>query len=212
MSAKIISIMQDDLEKFVNNNRAAFDAKAPSFALWENIEKELNQKKEEKVVPLSVIKSERNHFRMRIMRYGSIAAVGLLLLTVGGVIGSQWFGSNNNGSVAGAEISLSDVSDEYAETEAFYAQKVNSSIKELKKRNYDNSILEDIEELDAAFQELKKELGQSNAFSNEEIIQAMIENYQMKIEILERVLERLPNENDGNKAIKKGKSNEKANI
>lgn len=212
MSAKIISIMQDDLEKFVNNNRAAFDAKAPSFALWESIEKELNQKKEEKVVPLSVIKSERNHFRMRIMRYGSIAAVGLLLLTVGGVIGSQWFGSNNNGSVAGAEISLSDVSDEYAETEAFYAQKVNSSIKELKKRNYDNSILEDIEELDAAFQELKKELGQSNAFSNEEIIQAMIENYQMKIEILERVLERLPNENDGNKAIKKGKSNEKANI
>ena len=212
MSAKIISIMQDDLEKFVNNNRAAFDAKAPSFALWENIEKELNQKKEEKVVPLSVIKSERNHFRMRIMRYGSIAAVGLLLLTVGGVIGSQWFGSNNNGSVASAEISLSDVSDEYAETEAFYAQKVNSSIKELKKRNYDNSILEDIEELDAAFQELKKELGQSNAFSNEEIIQAMIENYQMKIEILERVLERLPNENDGNKAIKKGKSNEKANI
>ena len=212
MSAKIISIMQDDLEKFVNNNRAAFDAKAPSFALCENIEKELNQKKEEKVVPLSVIKSERNHFRMRIMRYGSIAAVGLLLLTVGGVIGSQWFGSNNNGSVAGAEISLSDVSDEYAETEAFYAQKVNSSIKELKKRNYDNSILEDIEELDAAFQELKKELGQSNAFSNEEIIQAMIENYQMKIEILERVLERLPNENDGNKAIKKGKSNEKANI
>ena len=99
-----------------------------------------------------------------------------------------------------------------AEAEAFYAQKVNASILELKKRSSDNSILEDIEELDAAFQELKKELGQSNAFSNEEIVQAMIENYQMKIEILERVLERLPNGNDGNKAIKKEKSNEKANI
>jgi hypothetical protein len=212
MAAKIISIMQDDLEKFVNNNREAFDAKAPSFDLWENIEKELNQKKEEKVLPFSVVKSERSSFRRQIMRYGSIAAVGLLLLTVGGVIGSQWFGANNTGSVADTEISLSDVSDEYAETEAFYAQKVNASISELKKRSSDNSILEDIEELDAAFQELKKELGQSNAFSNEEIVQAMIENYQMKIEILERVLERLPNENNSGKATKKEKSNEKANI
>ena len=212
MSAKIISIMQDDFEKFVKNNREAFDAKAPSFDLWENIEKELNQKKEEKVVTMSVVKPERSNFRRQIMRYGSIAAIGLLLLTVGGVIGSQWFGSNHRNSVADAEISLSDVSDEYAEAEAFYAQKVNASILELKKRSSDNSILEDIEELDAAFQELKKELGQSNAFSNEEIVQAMIENYQMKIEILERVLERLPNGNDGNKAIKKEKSNEKANI
>ena len=33
--------------------------------------------------------------------------------------------------------------------------------------------------------------------TKEEIVQAMIENYQMKIEILERVLERLPDENTG---------------
>ena len=211
MAAKIISIMQDGLEKFVKNNREAFDAKAPSFDLWENIEKELNEQKEDKIVPMFAVKPAQNTFRRRIMRYGSIAAVGLLLLTVGGIIGSQWF-SNSDSSMADVEISLSDVSDEYAETEAFYAQKVNASIKELKKRNYDKSILEDIEELDEAFQELKKELGQSNAFSNEEIVHAMIENYQMKIEILERVLERLPLEGDGNKAIKKEKSNEKANI
>lgn len=209
--AKIISIMQDGFEKFVKNNRAAFDTKVPSFDLWENIEKELNEQKEEKIVPMFVVKSEKNTFRRRIMRYGSIAAVGLLLLTVGGVIGSQWFSGGDN-SVANVEVSLSDVSDEYAETEAYYAQKVKSNINELKKRNYDESILDDIEELDEAFQELKKELGQSNAFSNEEIVQAMIENYQMKIEILERVLERLPVESDGDKATKKERSNEKANI
>lgn len=218
MAAKIISIMQDGLEKFVKNNREAFDAKVPSFDLWENIEKGLNEQKEEKIIPpapksrrMSVVKSSNNTFRRRMMRYGSIAAVGLLLLTIGGVIGSLWSGNSGN-AMANMEVSLSDVSDEYAETEAFYAQKVSANIQELKKRNYDEGILDDIQELDEAFQELKRELGQSNAFSNEEIVQAMIENYQMKIEILERVLERLPTKIDGNKAIKKEKSNEKANI
>jgi hypothetical protein len=208
--AKIISIMQDGLEKFVNKNRAAFDFNAPSFDLWENIEKELTNQNEEKIARMLAISSPKNSFRKQMIRYGSIAAVGLLLFTIGAVVGNQW--TNRDASTADVQVSLSDVSDEYAEAEAYYTQKVNASILELKKYKYENDsgVLKDIEELDAAFQELKTELGQSNAFSKEEIVQAMIENYQMKIEILERVLERLPDENTGKS--KKENSNEKANL
>lgn len=215
--AKIISIMQDGLEKFVNNNRKAFDVHSPNPNLWAGIEAQLEQQSEEKVLPLFAVKSEQSpqigkrvSIRQRYLRYASIAAVGLLLLTVGGVIGSQF--SQSSGEEAPL-INLSDISDEYAETEAYYASQVNESIEKLKKLDYDKTILEDIEELDAAFQELKSELGQSNVFSDEEIIKAMVENYQTKIEILERVLERLSDEKEGNdRIINKKRSNEKINM
>ena len=186
--AKIIYIMQDDFEKFVRDNREDFDMKTPSFKIWENIDKELNGEQKE-FSPLKIVKSERHlTLRKRVLRYASVAAVGLLLLTVGGMIGSYF---TANGGQEVAEVSFGEISEEYAEVEQFYAQQVNYQIEELKKHDYDKNILEDITELDIAFKELKQELGNSEVMSDEEIIHAMIENYQMKIAILERVLERI---------------------
>ncbi len=178
--------MKDNFEQFVKNNREDFDMAEPKMEIWENIEQQLNA--QHNVVPLRAIKSEKKTIRMRVLRYASAAAIGLLLLTVGGVIGSYW--TNNGNPMANNEMSLSDVSDEYAEVERFYAQQVNMKIEELKQNQYDETILKDIAELDAAFKELKRELGNGPDMTDEEIIHAMIENYQMKIEILERVLER----------------------
>ena len=214
--AKIISIMQDGLEKFVNDNRKAFDIHQPNPNLWANIEAQLGEiEPTDKIVPLFAVESSLQQttkvrsIRSRYLRYASVAAVGLLLLAIGGVIGSQF--SNGFSHSNSPAIELSDISDEYAETEAYYASQVNSNIEKLKKLNYDESILDDIEELDEAFQELKRELGASSAFSDEEIIKAMIENYQMKIEILERVLERLSGDIEGDE-INKLRSNEKINM
>lgn len=209
--AKIISIMQDDFEKFVRKNRADFDFKEPNIDLWGNIEEQLNRKEQQKKSPLSAIVADKSTgIRRKILRYASVAAVGLLLLTVGGVIGSQWSGGNYTAQPV-AEISLGEVSDEYAELEHYYSQQVNMNIEKLKKYDFDDNILEDVAELDAAFQELKRELGNAQMMSDEEIIHAMIENYQMKISILERVLERIPNkekkENEENTAPKKEQLN-----
>ena len=180
--------MQDEFEKFVKDNKENFDTEVPSFQLWNNIEPQLNEQDKTQQSPLKIVSSARRTIRMKMVRYASIAAVGLLLLTVGGVIGSYW---TVGGEPQVAGISLGEVSDEYAEVEQHYAQQVNLNIEKLKKLNYDEAILKDIEELDIAFQELKQELGHSNEISNEEIIHAMIENYQMKIDILERVLNRM---------------------
>lgn len=200
--AKIISIMQDDFEKFVRKNREEFDFKEPNIDLWANIEQQLNEKGEEKKSPLRAIVSDKStSIRRKMLRYASVAAVGLLLLTVGGVIGSQWSGGNYSNEPV-AEISLGEVSDEYAELENYYSQQVSMNIEKLKKYNFDENILEDIAELDVAFQELKRELGDTQVMSDEEIIHAMIENYQMKINILERVLERIPSKENNEKEEK----------
>ena len=45
--------------------------------------------------------------------------------------------------------------------------------------------------MDEAFNELKEDLGESQNLTDEEIIHAMIENYQTKIDLLGKVLMRL---------------------
>lgn len=193
--AKIISIMQDGLEKFVHQNRTAFDKAVPSPNIWANLEKQLEQSEQiaptlNKNMPLSILKPSKTNKRKQLWRYASVAAVGLLLLSIGGAVGSYWA---SNGAISTQnEIALGDISEEYAEVEAFYTRQISNSMKELKKYNYDKTLLDDLEELDAAFHDLKREMGHSTVLTDQEIIQAMVENYQMKIEILERVLERLP--------------------
>jgi vacuolar-type H+-ATPase subunit I/STV1 len=181
------------LEKFVQENRAAFDDKFPSAMLWENISDKLNEieteKPEIKVISL----------RSRVYRYVSIAAIGLVLLTVGGLIGSYLTQQQQ-----GDNLTFGAINEEYEELENFYSQKVNTKVNELKKYRFDENIIEDIDELDIAFVELKKELKKQNTdIDNEEIIDEMIANYQTKIEILERVLNRLERKQTEQEKIKK---------
>lgn len=190
------------LENFVQENRQEFDTKMPKEFLWEGIEARLNdlQPKQELAVPQTKVV----HLRQRIYRYAKIAAVGLILLTVGGFIGSYWTVQQQE------SVTLGSISEEYEELESFYSQKVNDQISELKNYSYDKSIVKDIEELDVAFKELEEELNVKGVDANNElIVNEMIDNYQAKIEILERVLNRL----ERNKTqTEKNATNEKVSL
>lgn len=81
---------------------------------------------------------------------------------------------------------------EMAETETFFVNAINQELKEVEKyRNIETeSIIEDaldqIEELEDRFQNLKKEL---KTIGNErQIIKGMIDNYQQRLQILEHLL------------------------
>ena len=172
----------DGLEKFVKQNRLFLDTEEPSPLVWEGIAEQLDGGKKDTIVNI-----QKGGFRVRLYRGIRIAAAVLLLMTIGGVIGLYLFGGTNQ---ANSQM-ISKMNPEYQELETFYTKKINLHITELKTYNYDKSILEDIAELDAAFIELKKELIKTEVVDDEEIIHAMIENYQTKIDILERVLNRL---------------------
>jgi len=154
-----------NLEQFIQQNRASFDSETPPAFVWENVEKNLPRK------------------RIRMYRVLRMAAAVLLILGLGIVIGRF------AGQPAKTELALSDISNEYAELENFYTQKINQKISLLKDREQDEKALVDIKELEQEFETLKRELNATNA-KDEQIIQAMIENYRTKIDILERVLNR----------------------
>jgi hypothetical protein len=171
----------DKLEKFVRENRAEFDTKVPKDFVWESIEARLHQQAEPKGTAKVVT------LRSRIYQYAKIAAIGLVLLTVGGFLGSYWTAQNQ-----AEQLSFGTINEEYQELETFYAEQVSNQMTQLKKYRIDRSLMDDIEELDASFLELEKELNaDGNGVKSEVVVNAMIENYQSKIAILERVLNRL---------------------
>jgi len=153
------------IKQFIQNNRPAFDSEVPPAFVWENVEKNLPRK------------------RIHMYRVLRMAAAVLLILGMGIVIGR--FAAQPSKT----ELALSDISNEYAELENFYTQKINQKISLLKNQQLDERALSDIKELEQEFETLKRDLNASNA-QDEQIIQAMIENYRTKIDLLERVLSR----------------------
>jgi len=154
------------IKQFIEENRAAFDTEEPPQMVWENVEKTLPRK------------------RIHLSRIVRMAAAVALILGLGIVIGRYVTPQSETG------LALSDISQEYAELEGFYTQQINQKIDLLEAQKPNDKALIDIQELEKEFDILKKDLDRTNA-SDEQIIHAMIENYRTKIDILERVLNRI---------------------
>ncbi len=152
------------IKQFIQKNRTSFDSEVPPALVWENVEKNLPRK------------------QVHIYRRLRMAAAVLLILGLGIAIGRFEQPSET-------ELALSDISNEYAELENFYTEKINQKISLLKNQQSDEQALADIKDLEQEFEVLKRELNATDA-QDEQIIQAMIENYRTKIDILERVLKR----------------------
>lgn len=85
------------------------------------------------------------------------------------------------------------VNNELAEMEQYYASEINQKVSLVKNQLKDESILQDLAAMDQAFAELKADL--KDNVDNEEVIAAMMENYQLKLRILEEILTELEKEN-----------------
>lgn len=79
-----------------------------------------------------------------------------------------------------------------SEIEFYYESEINQKITLVKSRLDDPHILEDFAAMDQAFAELKADLEEN--VDNEEVIMAMMENYQLKLRILEEIITELEKE------------------
>lgn len=113
----------DKLEKFIGENRQAFDSKMPKAFVWEGIEAKLNEQAKPKQIEMKVIS-----LRSRIYSYAKVAAIGLVLLTIGGFLGSYWTTQNQVDN-----LSFGVINEEYQELETFYSEQVNLQMEQLKK-------------------------------------------------------------------------------
>lgn len=111
------------------------------------------------------------------------------------VISSLWTYEKLTSKNISEGISLSDVSPEYKEVEQFYAQKVNLTYKQMNKTNLFTDeeqkklVMYELTEMDSIYNNLKKDL-KTNP-DDERIISAMIEHYQLKLEIMNNILGQL---------------------
>jgi len=83
---------------------------------------------------------------------------------------------------------------EWQEAELFYQQQIDNMTVMVKQVTDDEEILYDLEEMDKAFAELKEDL-KDNA-DNAEVIEAMMNHYRLKLQILEQMLEEIQERNE----------------
>jgi len=126
-----------------------------------------------------------------------ISAMFLKTAVVLALVGLSAFFTYNNffisESVAAPNgLTLSDVSDEYREIETYLQTEVNQKIEEFQNLECSSDVIQkevvlsELNELDTTYKALQQELLQ-NA-NDERIINAMINSYQKKVEILDHVI------------------------
>jgi len=162
---------KNKFESFIRENRAAFDLKEPRAEIWYEIDKRIIRKKQSSVFNLNLM---------------GIAASVVILIGFGIGIG---FLSQANSS----EEQFYSESSEYGnfpEVEKYYLTQINNKTSELKEIGMENSIEENLQQLDQIYAELKEEFLNADDKNKEVIVNAMIQNYQTKIDILELILGR----------------------
>ena len=168
----------DRLEQFVGKNRTAFDREVPNLKVWAAIDEAL-----ETQGPATRIRTMWRALR--------VAASVVILLTLGGLIGMYTYKYTYTRELP----TLAKIAPEYAELEQYYTAQVNNRMQELSRINQEATVQPDIQQLDDLYKELQLELDNAPKGSEEQIIQAMIRNYQIKLDILERVLEKIQTTN-----------------
>ena len=168
--------MEDKLKKFVQTHRDAFDSFEPRADLWQDISRELNRPPIRKVIPL---------YQRPVWRY---AAAVVVLVSVG--IGLFKYGQHT------AQLSiappLAAIAPEMAEVENYYLSVINEKKRErsafdLKKLGVEKDFSGEISKLDSSYVQLKKELYTNP--NKQPVIDAMVQNLQIRIGILNQQLE-----------------------
>ncbi len=163
--------MKDNLKKYIEENRSEFEVyKEDQDQLWEAIEKQRRTKT----------------YQLGTWVWRSAAAV--LLITIAGYLA---FVDGPNSKKYADGIDLYELSEELAEAEFYYSEMINEKLRSIqaKSGDFDKLVMEDISKLDSAYEDLKYDLKEN--INNEKVINAMIENYRIKLGILEQILQEL---------------------
>ncbi len=170
--------MKDDLKRHIQENREAFELYSlDADALWTGIEEGLD------------------HGQKRFLGWkaglriaASIAIIFVVSIGVIRVTGNAERYANG--------ISLKDISPELAEAEFYYNRLVQEKFEVITSSHVelDPVIQSEFQMLDSAYVELKNDL--KDNVDNEEVINAMIQNYRIKLQILEQILDNIQSNED----------------
>ncbi len=169
----------DKLGAFINANRSAFDdLKAPK-GLWDQIEPELDPK-------------PKGYWKW------AVGIAGIIIVVAGAyMMGQQSISQDAPENEIQQFLNLQDEALEYAnlpdfkETRQYFDMQIVQVYNEVKSKNADATLLEDISQLDVIEKELIQELKETEGVYKEHVLQAMIRNQQTKLNLLLDVLDQI---------------------
>ena len=176
--------MDDSFEKFVRSKQDEFDFREPDPGLWKKIQADIRPHK-------------RINWQLILSR---AAMVAIIFAASYGI--NEYFHqvrNRNSNSMGNHANGKGNNIPGLKEAEAYYTGLVNEKMAELKPIMANCPSLEeelkfDMSELDSVYIDLKADLKDNMA--NQEVIEAIIENYRMKISILEDLLKQIDPEDD----------------
>jgi hypothetical protein len=189
----------NELEKFVRTNRDRFDSQQPPDALWQRIEARLPATHADptptpvagpitentaSVRPLNSRVAGAAFSKSMSVNWLLVASVSGLLLLAG-----LWFVNRQYGVTQQPEVVA--VSPGYAKEFVQYARLIDDKRDELRQMTQANPVLYaqfagDLDKLETGYQSLKADLPQNP--NQELLIQAMIQNLQLQIDLLNQQL------------------------
>lgn len=178
--------MKDKLEKFIQENREEFEILEPGNGIWEKIEKNIQ--------PHKTIS-----WRKVMWRAAAVIIIFIASYMVHDFIDGRKVRIADRKNKNDKELMIPEI----REAEVYYSNLINEKLKEIKPMLADNPVIEqeistDLKQLDSNYVALKNDL--KDNIANQEVIEAMIQNYRLRLSILEDVLSQLkPEENDKNK-------------
>ena len=184
---------KDKLEQYIRNNRDEFDEIEPSADLWEGIvtRKPVISQLDE-VVPSKKYSIGSYKWAVR------VAAAVILFIS------SYYFHDYRSNSIQlanqekASQNNNSELYNTFIEAEYYYTAQIGVEQEKLYGLTVGNTMVreeiqEELKDLDMEFRELKEDL-KDNA-DNEEIIAAMIQNYRLKLSILQDMMMQLQEDN-----------------
>ena len=184
------------IDEIIRNNRDFFEGREPSDGHIERFNRKLELR-------FRAVTAKRS-----IVPYLLKAAVVALLVAISSLWTWEHFISSDRNRMA-----LGDVSAQYKEVENYYLHQVNLMENEIITVGLKNNpqqkkvLLNEIKSMDSVYVQLQKEL-KTNP-DDERIINAMIEHYQTKLEVMTFIVNQLKSIRNGNQ---KSNEDEKVNL
>jgi hypothetical protein len=166
----------NDLDNIIQKNRELFNTNEPSDGHFERFEQKLNK-----------LNSTKKTYT-----FGYILKAAAVAILV--VLSGLWVFDNINETKINEGIALSEISPEYGEVEMYYTHLVNQKFGEIKQSTSLDSLQKEIlvhelNNMDSIYENLKKDLTENP--NDKRVINAMIQHYQLKVEVMNQILSQL---------------------
>jgi hypothetical protein len=183
---------KDQFKDFIQEHQDEFNMLEPSQDVWKGIE--------------NSSKKERRLFDSRVfLRIAAslffILGAAWIALQIGKMPVRETADKEEVKTEELYDYAFSGISDELAEVEHYYVNEVAQKEALLSNFKVDEDLLEEVQLLNVEFEQLKIEMGQSA--DPMRVVEAMINNYQLRLEILQSILDQLEREKE--KELQNGK-------